>query len=173
MSLSSCFFLSRTHALTCMHIHTQRLHGFRGKSAEIMRNSIEKMSRIPRVSYGPACSVVNSNLIGINYLLVFEGFFFLETHKSNNEKFLQNLFILHAGRNILYLHIYTDIKQTTLWSYIFTNRLQVYTHHRNKQNAVKIKAAVQKPSIFVDALKQKQRYSLFQILSMDVHFPLN
>lgn len=36
-----------------------------------------------------------------------------------------------------------------LWSYIFTNRLQVYVHHRNKQNAVKIKGAVQKSSIFV------------------------
>lgn len=102
-------------------------------------------------------SIINCNFIWINYSLVYEVFggflFFLEAHKGNNEKWLQNLFVLHAGRNIVCLCAYADIKQTTLWSCVVRSRLQVPARHRKKQNAIKIKGAVQDCRIFVGTWK--------------------
>lgn len=94
--------------------------------------------------------------------------FFLEAPKGNNEKLLQNLFILHAGRNIVCLCAYADIKQTTLWSGVVMSRLQVPARHRKEQNAIKIKGAVQN---LCGHIKRK-RCSLLWVLEMAVHSQL-
>lgn len=142
--------LCLSHQLKCKH----KLHGLTEKKKNWYNENIDKMSWIPCALWAiQKSSIINCNFIWINYSLVYEVFggflFFLEAHKGNNEKWLQNLFVLHAGRNIVCLCAYADIKQTTLWSCVVRSRLQVPARHRKKQNAIKIKGAVQDCRIFV------------------------